>query len=402
MPRPFQIVLLSLAVVAAACTGEAAETTTTTTSTTTTTTTSTTTPTTTTTIPTTTTLPPPSIDGATPELVEVIDAFYDFAANRSEEPPAAAEPILAAMARQSIETPSTGVASMGAFKEQAIATVEAGGDLFLLVADGGGWRIVGGVWPTLGMPAYFGGAPRIVAVVGSDARPRQNPPETRADSIHFVGLDGNGAGAVVGMPRDSWVTGPGGRGKITNVLANHGPEALLQTFKNVTGLPLEGYVLTGFTGFEAMIGEILGGVTVTVPFAINDRAAKASLSAGEQVLNGAQALAFARARKTVPGGDFARSSHQGLLLIASAKTVKGMGFAAIPRLLEASEPWITTDLTPEQLLTFSAMAISADLDSVPNVVAPGSVGRAGSASVVFLSSSASALWADLADGRLEE
>ncbi|MBW3667223.1 MAG: LCP family protein [Actinobacteria bacterium] len=399
MPRPFQIVLLSLAVVAAACTGETAETTTTASTTT---TTSTTTSTTTTTIPTTTTLPPPSIDGATPELVEVIDAFYDFAATRSEEPPPAAEPILAAMTRQSIETPSTGVASMGAFKEQAIATVEAGGDLFLLVADGAGWRIVGGVWPTLGMPAYFGGAPRIVAVVGSDARPGENPPETRADSIHFVGLDGNGAGAVVGVPRDSWVTGPGGKGKITNVLANHGPDGLMQTFVNLTGLPLEGYVLTGFTGFEAMIGEILGGVTVTVPFAINDRWAKASLAAGEQVLDGAQALAFARARKTVPGGDFTRSSHQGRILIGAAKTVKGMGYGAIPGMLEASEPWITTDLTPEQLLTFSAMAISADLDSVPNFVAPGSVGRAGRASVVFLSSSASALWADLADGRLEE
>lgn len=397
MSRSIQIFLLSCAVMLAACTGEAAETTTTSSTTTT-----STTSTTTTTIPTTTTLPPPMIEGGTPELVEVIDAFYDYAATRSEEPPRAVEPILASMDRQPVDTPSTGIASVAAFEEQAIATVEAGGDLFLLVDDGAGWRIVGGAWPTLQMPAYFGGGPRIVAVVGSDARPGQNPPETRADSIHFVALDGQGNGAVVGMPRDSWVTGPGGRGKITNVLANHGPEALVDTFESVTGLSLEGYVLTGFTGLEAMVGQILGGVTVTVPFAINDRAAKASLSAGEQVLDGAQALSFARARKTVSGGDFTRSSHQGLILIASAKKVKDMGYGAIPGLMEASDPWITTSLTPEQLLTFSAMAISADLDSVPNVVAPGSVGRAGSASVVFLADSASNLFSDLADGRLGE
>ena len=393
MSRRFHFLLLVLALVAAACSGETAETTTTSTTTS------------TTTIPptTTTTLPPRSIEGATPELVDVIDAFYDFAANRSEEAPAAAEPIVASMTRGSVETPSTGVASIGAFKEQAIATVEAGGDLFLLVDDGAGWRIVGGAWPSLEMPAYFGGAPRMVAVVGSDARPRESVPDTRADSIHFVGLDGNGAGAVVGVPRDAWVVGPtGGRGKITNILANHGPDALFQTFLDLTGLPLEGYVLTGFSGFQAIVGEVLGGVEVTVPFAINDRWAKASLAAGEQILNGAQALAFARARKTVPGGDFTRSSHQGIILIGAAKTVKEMGYGAIPRLLEGSEPWIITNLTPEQLLTFSAMAISADLDAMPNIVAPGSVGRAGAASVVFLSSSAANLWADLADGRLEE
>jgi hypothetical protein len=60
-----------------------------------------------------------------------------------------------------------------------------------------------------------------------------------------------------------------------------------------------------------------------------------------------------------------------------------------------------TDLSPEQLLTFSAMAISADLESVANVVAPGRTGSAGGASVVFLNDSVSALWEDLADGHLD-
>jgi len=61
----------------------------------------------------------------------------------------------------------------------------------------------------------------------------------------------------------------------------------------------------------------------------------------------------------------------------------------------------TQNLTPEQLLTFSAMLLSADLDSITNVVAPGSPGSAGGASVVFLSDSVSGLWADLEDGRID-
>ena len=397
MFRPFHSLLLVLALVAAACSAETAETTTSSTSTT------TTIPTTTTTIPTTTTLPPVSVENAPPELAAVIDAFYDYAAAREANPPPMVEPVMASIVPTPRDTPATGVASVASFRGHGVATVEAGGDLFLLVDDGTGWRIVGGAWPSLEVPAYFGGAPRLIAVVGSDARPGEDIRATRADSIHFIGLDGAGSGAVVGVPRDSWVVGPsGGRGKITNILANHGPDALLQTFKDLTGLPLEGFVLTGFGGFGEMVGSVLGGVTVVVPFAINDVAAKANLAAGEHLLDGAQALAFARARKTVSGGDFTRSSHQGVILIGAAKKVQGMGYGAIPTLLAGSEPWVDTNLTPEQLLTFSAMAISANLDAMPNIVAPGSVGRAGAASVVFLSSSAADLWADLADGRLEE
>jgi hypothetical protein len=75
--------------------------------------------------------------------------------------------------------------------------------------------------------------------------------------------------------------------------------------------------------------------------------------------------------------------------------------AAIPGLMEASEPHLMTDLSPEQLLTFSAMAASANLDDVANVVAPGRPGSAGGASVVFLNDSVGALWEDIADGRLD-
>jgi LCP family protein required for cell wall assembly len=333
----------------------------------------------------------------------VIDAFYDFAAGRSADPPPMVAPALATITPQPVDTPATGSASVVTFRGQGVATVETGGDLFLLINEGTGWWIAGGAWPSLGVPAYFGGAPRIVAVIGSDARPGEDIRATRADSIHLVALDGAGGGGVVGIPRDSWIIGPGGgRTKITDILSNYGPEAFLETLRGLTGLPIEGWVLTGFGGFEQMVSNVLGGVTVEIPFAINDSAAKANLAAGVHLLDGAQALSFARARKTVSGGDFARSSHQGRILIAAAKRVQEMGYGAIPTLLAGSEPWIDHSLTPEQLLTFSAMAISANLDSIPNVVAPGSTGSAGRASVVFLSDSVSILWADLADGRLAE
>ena len=393
MSRRLSLIALVLVVLAAACSGEAAPETTIA---------PTTTSTTSTTIPTTTTTTTPLVvENAPEDLAAVVEAFYDYASGVSTATPAAPEPVVAGITPSEADTPRSGTASLGNFLGQGVAVIEMAEDTFLAVDDGSGWRIVGGNWPSLSLPAYYGPTPRIVAVIGSDARPGEQADQTRADSIHFIGLDGSGAGGVVGLPRDSYVPIPGhGRSKVTNSLSMGGPDTLMATLTDLTGLPLEGYVLTGFAGFQSLAGSVLGGIDVEVPFSINDRWAKASLQAGQQILDGAQALSFARARKTVPNGDFTRSEHQGMILVAAAKMVKGMGISAVPGLMEASEPYLFTNLSPEQILTFSALAIATDLDSMPNVVAPGSPGTAGSASVVYLADSAVELWTDLADGRL--
>jgi LCP family protein required for cell wall assembly len=331
----------------------------------------------------------------------MVEGFYAFASGESTHAPPAPEALLASIKPAPVATPLAGVASVGVFKGQGVATVELGGDLFLAVNDGSGWRIVGGSWPTVSVPAYYGTSPRLVAVVGSDARPWEDAVTSRADSIHFVGLDGAGKGGIVGVPRDSLVPiAGGGRGKINASLADHGTEGMMQTFRDLTGLPLEGYVLTGFLGFQEMLGNVLGGIDLVVPYAISDSASGANFEPGTQYVNGPDALAFSRARKSLPNGDFTRSANQGLVLIDTAKNLKLKGYGAIPRLLELSEPWMVTDLTSEQLLTFSALLIGTDLDTMQNQVVPGSSGTAGSASVVYLSDAATAVWADLADGRL--
>lgn len=358
-----------------------------------------------TTIPSTTstTLTPVTVDGAPPGLVDLVEGFYAFAVGRRPEAPAAPAQVIAELEGEDAEVPARGEAAVATFAGEQVAVVEMGSDTFLAVEGPGGWRVVGGDWPSLDAGPFYGAGPRHIAVVGSDARPGQDVATSRADSIHFVALDGEGSGAVVGLPRDSFVAIPGrGTRKVTTSLSLGGPDLMMSAFDELTGLPFEGYVLTGFAGFEAMLGEVLGGVTVDVPFAINDRWAHVSLDSGTQLLDGAQALGFARARKTVPGGDFTRSEHQGVLLLAAAGVVKAAGLAAIPELMELSEPHLVTDLTPEELLTFSAMAVTAEPAEIDNIVAPGSPGSAGGASVVFLHDSVEELWVDLADGSLQD
>ena len=393
MIRRTSLLLVSITVLFSACQGDSAEPSTTTSTTS--------TSTTTTVPPTTTTTVPFSLEGAPAGLINTIESFYAYAAGESKKKPAAPPRVVAAIADSLATRPLGGLAEVAEFAEQPIAVATVEGDLFLAVKDPK-WRIIGGKWPSMSIPAFYGRSPRLVAVVGSDARPGQDVESSRADSIHFVGLDGKGGAAIVGVPRDSYVPIPGyGTSKITASLSGGGPEMMMGTFSELTGLEFDGYLLTGFAGFESLLGEVLGGVTVDVPYAIDDRWAHVDLGSGEQLLDGAEALGFARARKTVPGGDLTRSLHQGVIMVGALQTVRELGMKAVPQLLELAEPYLSTDLTPAQLLLFAAMALSTDPERIENVVAPGSPGSAGAASVVYLSSSVDELWADLADGALE-
>lgn len=303
------------------------------------------------------------------------------------------------------ECPIGGRAAMSSVGDIELAAAEIGPDAIFGVGDGDGFRIVAARLTSMSPPqtalAWYGVVPKVVLAVGSDARPGEDPQFSRADSIHLVALNGLGHGGVLGIPRDSWVRiSGGGMGKINASLSSGGPDGMLQTVADVTGLNLDGYVLTGFTGFQEMVGNVLGGVDIDLPFAVADSAAGADLEAGSQYLNGPDALALARARKSLPGGDLTRQFNGGLLLLAALSSAQSYGPLHLPTLISESVEWMSTDLAPGDLLSFAALALDTPIAGIGNQVAPGNVGTAGSASVVYLTDSAPAFFADLADGSL--
>jgi polyisoprenyl-teichoic acid--peptidoglycan teichoic acid transferase len=300
-----------------------------------------------------------------------------------------------------VTRPATPVTAAGVVADldsgDSVAVVHAGEDVLLAVADPQ-WRIVGADLAD-GDP-WFGGPPRKLLVVGSDARPGENQQRLRADSIHIVTVVPSEGGAIFGFPRDSWVPSPAGTMKFTNVMAGRGPDVLLETAEDLTGLDLEGYVVTGFKGFEGLIGE-LGGLLIDLPRAINSGVAEwGNYPAGKQELSPLRTLRLARIRKTLSGGDLARSANQGLIMLAAMQMVAGMGIDALPGMVKVllSNAW--TDLSTEDLLTFAASIFTVSPDDMANEVAPGTVGSVSGQSVVFLSSSASDSYEDLADGLL--
>jgi polyisoprenyl-teichoic acid--peptidoglycan teichoic acid transferase len=248
-------------------------------------------------------------------------------------------------------------------------------------------------------PALQGKRPLFILALGSDARPGQRVDRQRADSIHLIGIDRSRTHAtILGFPRDSWVHIPGfGTSKINSAMVDGGPALMVKTIESITGIRIDFWMLTSFGGLRRMV-DYIGGLTVTVPYAMHDRYSGADFKAGPIHMRGWQALAFARNRHDTPNGDFSRSQNQGRLFLAALAQL-GKQFPGNPAVLFTwiSAGWrnVSTDLPPSTLLDLALTATQVEPGNVNNLVVPGSTGTAGGASVVFVSSSAHALYADM-------
>ena len=249
-------------------------------------------------------------------------------------------------------------------------------------------------------PGLPSSGPLFVLVIGSDARPGRSAVNARADSIHIVGVNPHlGRVSILGIPRDSWVAIPGsGTNKINAALVQGGPELLVRTVEQASGIHIDAFVLTGFVGFERLVAAV-GGIDVRIPYPIDDSAAGAHLRAGREHLNRDEALAFARARHDVPAGDFSRSFNQGRLIIAALATLRrqvasGRRAALLPWVLAGSRS-LQTDLSLGQIFELLLTAPGFEPSRVANEVASGSGTTIGGLSVVVLGARARALFRDL-------
>lgn len=282
-----------------------------------------------------------------------------------------------------------------------IAVARVGADVLFMVKDAAPWRIRGAALD--GADPWLGDKPGLLLVLGSDAREGQNQRTLRADSIHLVGLDpARPHASIVGFPRDAWVQGPAGGSKFTDVMANRGPEVMVETTAELTGLEIDGYVVTGFAGFEGLIRD-LGGLVIELPRAIRSGIKGwEDYPSGRQKLGGLATLRLARIRKTIPGGDFGRSANHGLIMLAALRTIQEMGVDKLPHMIGLLLKHTWTDLPSRDLLMWGAALYHLPAEDMVNMVMPGSVGSVSGQSVVFLAKRADGIYADLADGVIDE
>jgi polyisoprenyl-teichoic acid--peptidoglycan teichoic acid transferase len=249
----------------------------------------------------------------------------------------------------------------------------------------------------------------VLLTVGSDAgAPRfgrgGSAEGGRADALQLVVLDTvERRGVVLSFPRDSYVPIPGhGSNKINAAMAFGGPSLLVATFERLTGIPIDYYVLTSFDGLTDIVNRV-GGVQVNVDMNIRDSFSGAFLDKGKRKLNGQQALAYARARKTLPGGDLARSRHQGQILLGGLATYQrqvAQDPSRVMAWLAIMRDEVRSDLPFPELLRLALLATELPSSRLSSQVVPSAAGSAGGASVVRLLPGAYSLFARVRAGEL--
>ena len=226
-----------------------------------------------------------------------------------------------------------------------------------------------------------------ILAVGSDARPGEDMSRVRGDALQLVGINTeSGAATSIGIPRDSYVPIPGrGSDRVNAALYYGGPQLLGQTVGNMIGIRPDYVFITRFPFFEDMVDDI-GGITVRNPRPFSDSNLKpAGFKSGRIKLDGYGAMAFARIRKTLPGGDFDRSANQQRVLrgiqgaIRARSDQPGFMERGVLTVLEH----MRTNVSPGELFRIAHAVAQVDPGKISGCVVQGGIGNVGGASVVI-------------------
>ncbi|MGS2806209.1 LCP family protein [Nocardia sp. MW-W600-9] len=159
---------------------------------------------------------------------------------------------------------------------------------------------------------------------------------TNTDTIVLVRVPNDGRSATaISIPRDSYVDIPGqGKGKINSAYGStketeraellaegrseadaerdstkSGRQALIKSVASLTGITVDHYAEVSLLGF-VLLTDAVGGVEVCLNNAVDEWMSGADFPAGQQRLDGQQALSFVRQRHGLPRGDIDRIVRQ--------------------------------------------------------------------------------------------
>jgi LCP family protein required for cell wall assembly len=188
-------------------------------------------------------------------------------------------------------------------------------------------------------------------------------------------------------------------GKVSDAAA-----CTIKTVEKNTGVRIDDYVVIDFAGFIKMV-DALGGVPICIPNKMVSPKAGLVLKAGQQTLNGATALGYARARTGTgvgDGSDTNRIGRQQQLLAAMVRDVQSQNLLTdMPKLLRflgAATSSITASPSLASIPNLTGLAFSLRGTSsanitfltIPFAAAPSDPNR------VVMTSAAKGIWANVA------
>ena len=151
-------------------------------------------------------------------------------------------------------------------------------------------------------------------LAGSDSREGSHLTDStegqRADTIMLLTAPESGTPSLISLPRDTFVEIPGyGPNKLNAAYSFGGPELLVQTVEQLTGITIDHFVEIGMGGVADLV-DAVGGVELCLDYDVDDADSHLEWEAGCHPADGETALAFARMRHADPLGDIGRNQRQ--------------------------------------------------------------------------------------------
>lgn len=219
---------------------------------------------------------------------------------------------------------------------------------------------------------------KTILLIGADRR--EGLPERwgRSDTIIVARLlPSEKIISLLSIPRDLQVDIPGyGFNKINAAYSYGGPRLLIATVRDWIGAPINHFIEIDFDGFSRMVEEV-GGVYLPIDqryyhsnegLSPEDMYSEIDIEAGYQKLQGEDALAFVRHRRS--DTDFLRASRQQIFLRELSRQLqeRAGSAASLPSLAEAFLDATTSDIrSPKTLLELGNIARSIGSDRIIRV-----------------------------------
>lgn len=228
-----------------------------------------------------------------------------------------------------------------------------------------------------------------ILLIGTDAG------GTRTDTMMMMKLDNKEHTiSLVSIPRDTLVNGSYSVPKLNGVYGingggEEGMEMLLQRVSECVGFYPDGYVMVNLEGFVDLV-DIMGGITFNVPqdMYYNDPSQDLyiDLKAGEQKLDGKEAMGLVRFRSGYAQADLARVGVQRDFVSAAVDQWMGPGLLfKAPRLLAWLDTNVETDLSLRNVLWLAWAMVTADTDNMTTETLPGNAANINGGSYYVLS-----------------
>lgn len=210
-----------------------------------------------------------------------------------------------------------------------------------------------------------------ILLIGLDARPGETT--GRSDTMILLTLDAeHNCIKLTSFMRDLYVEIPGRKNNRLNAAyVFGGPELLMKTMKKNFGIEVDHYVAVNFSILADVIDQ-LGGLVIDVPEKylprINAVIYQDNLvlglpdtdgyiqEAGEQLLTGKQAQAYARYRYGTPDGDFGRTVRQREVVLKCLEKIKSLSMTELVQLAINNLDNVSTDMSVIDMITLAPAA----------------------------------------------